>query len=560
MSARGVLLWAMVCSAALLPVRAEVPVDAEQPRDALPKKLDGILEQAIAAGLLNRPGTVDNHAEPISTAPIPAPPAVCTEHPALDFSSLAGIAAYSDLTTPPGKTSPKPIDRARLYIALDMQSEALTALGGQALPDALMLRALAELLEGRRTVDVAVFEARAACAEDGALWRAAAYTLAGDARGRAALNSDLTAYRALPLRLRSRVAGRLVPVLVNAGDTALATKLLSAFTADEIAEAGGLVVAGDVLAFALGDNAAEARLRTHALSGRFQAVAFSALQNRNVSFDPRVHGMIVEQVVMQMGAADGGDGREAELVQLLAPPAEAADYPMLLRLAAQFESRSAGARRAVDSVLAARLADDLAADAPARNLAALNVLAGHAVLETDPPRRLALQTTAIAVAERLRLDHIAEALSQQAALAPEAAAHSADIARRQRAHQTAIDLYAAHPAHPALARSAALSAIAANNPAAMDAAAPHLPLDRESVLALIEADAAAANWLLPEAVYDAARKLSGDADKRRMRRVFALRAEARGDGPGPSSDTGNALPDRIEAARRGLDALALEER
>jgi hypothetical protein len=107
------------------------------------------------------------------------------------------------------------------------------------------------------------------------------------------------------------------------------------------------------------------------------------------------------------------------------------------------------------------------------------------------------------------------------------AAETAELAFRRRDYNTVFALAAKYISDPSLNLLAARSAIRAHAPERLRGYEDRLEIAPDVILALIEDDAAAGDWIVSEWVYTAARMLTGDEHKRRVALVADLRQDAR---------------------------------
>lgn len=113
----------------------------------------------------------------------------------------------------------------------------------------------------------------------------------------------------------------------------------------------------------------------------------------------------------------------------------------------------------------------------------------------------------------------------------------------------------ANPANTPIGLVAALSAIAANDSAEVQKFTSRLTLDDETILTLIEKDAASNRWIVPGNIYQAAGAID-DADKKtRVARVLSLKQVASGNMAAPAPASMAGIPDRLMSARTALESL-----
>jgi hypothetical protein len=116
-------------------------------------------------------------------------------------------------------------------------------------------------------------------------------------------------------------------------------------------------------------------------------------------------------------------------------------------------------------------------------------------------------------------------------------------------------LAAENPSSLQIGLVAALSSIEANDPAQLQSYASRLELNPETILVLIEQDAASGRWIVPQNVYDAAGHISDPAFKPRADRVLALKTAAAGDAAAPEPVNLAGVSGRLMSTRMALESL-----
>ena len=143
------------------------------------------------------------------------------------------------------------------------------------------------------------------------------------------------------------------------------------------------------------------------------------------------------------------------------------------------------------------------------------------------PDRNTLYSLASGRAVQLGFADLASKLSKGVSMTDNVAAERAELAFRRRDYETVFALATKYIGDPSLNLLAARSAIRTHAPERLRVYEDRLEIAPDVILALIEDDAAAGDWIVSEWVYTAARMLTGDAHKRRVALVAELRQAAR---------------------------------
>jgi hypothetical protein len=229
-------------------------------------------------------------------------------------------------------------------------------------------------------------------------------------------------------------------------------------------------------------------------------------------------------------------------------------YVPMMKLAELPSMQSPEARAELTNHLAASLKRDLASDESLRNLAAIEALIKDPGLLEAVPERAALYETATVVAVRLGFGSLGDALADKAEGGEGVAEQRAVLAYRQKQADEVFTLAARYPANQKITLIAARAAIDARDKAKLSVYESRLSLVPETVLALIEQDAAAAHWIVSDKVFQAAAQLTGEEEKGRVDRVLRLKLASP-----PSVASGrvnmSSIPEKLDRSRQSLEQM-----
>lgn len=581
----GILLLALAVPAgqtALAQVAQQVVEPEGDDVSKLPERLETFVNEAIDEGLLTpaRPDAPAGQASPapqgesaagqprqitLPAAPTPSRPApvvlTCHEEDPLDFSAYSEMATYQDFFTwreaqAAAEAPASDAAVARAYLSLGLNEEARLQLKGASDPESEALRRFAGLMEGRKAPDVASMRKLADCHASAGLWHAAALLAARQREGAGLMEVHLPAYRDLPLQLRAEVAMLSVPVLDQMGDEVLVRKLMREFTRDEIAGSSDLVFLKAMLAMEPGGEEAERTLRRYLLTPEHRVLAVSALLMHGAAVEEEYRKALSASLLAQVERLSKEQAVNASLDVMLKDLDETADYPLLRKLAAMPATQTEQTRTLLADHMVRLLRRDLASEARIDQLAALDGLQLGLDLLEGRSEREALIETAVEVAAELGLRQVAETLAAEAESEEAVAYARAALAARVRDYDTLKTLAEAHKGNASVTRLAAVEAIRQGDAETVSKLEPRLELDGETVLAVIEADAATGAWILSENVYAAAREVEDEALQHRISRVLSLR-EGRAARP-PVSSRMSDVPGRLNQIGLSLQSNATE--
>lgn len=561
----------------------EPPADppAAGEAQALSNELDAFVRQALKEGLLAPPGSGKPEAAPSAPKSLRSeraepPPAVpkaqpqpaaldCSGAYPLDFSEFTSLKHYGDLysvRTALGDGAEKGGSQAnaalaRAYMALDLAPEATMAVGRFASGEGVALKYLARLLEQRGAPPSLYFSELAECYPQAGLWHGVSLLAEGDRAGAALVDAHIAAFRELPLQLRDRAAWITIPALDAVGERMLAKKVLMAFSEEEIANSAQLTFTKAVVDLGEKDPSAEEVLGTFLVQSRFEEAALSALIRHKRPVQASVRAILLDEMVTRIELAQKDADVRKDLRFVLEELGRESMYMPMIRLAELPSMQSATARQELATHLAASLERDLAGEDRLRNLAAIEALLHDPGLLDGAPQRAALYASATDAAVRLGFGTLAEALAAKAEGAGGNMGQRALLAYRQKDFDTVFKLAEQAPKDQKVQLIAAKSAIDKGEKARLSLYESRLTLDPQTVLTLIEHDAAGARWMVSAKVMNAAGALKEEDQRRRVDRVVRLRAASSGPAV-PGRPTIASVPGKLNQSRESIRQMTPE--
>jgi hypothetical protein len=572
--------WILVCSLLLAPpgLALKPGPDTEDRRTELSNELGAFVRQAVDEGLLDPVGK--KAAEPITPVPDvaaaevrPAAPELaiaqegpidCTRPYPLDFAAFGELSEYEDIyayreespdTGQTGDGRNPGLTLARAYLSLDLASEALMTVRTSRDQEGIALSQLAALLEGSRTPNIAYFEELTQCYAPAGLWLGIAHLARNDAEGVALVEANLTGFRKLPLQLRDRAATVAIPALESFGNRALAQMLFASFSEDEIANSTQLEFLEAVLNLGAGEPEAEQVVSDFLAQGRFQEQALSALVRNKKPVSSALREILVDDMVNRIELAQQDADVRDDLRFVLDEMSEASMYLPMMKLAELPSMQTPEARAELTRHLAASLKRDLASDDPLRNLAAIEALIKDPGLLDSAPDRASLYETATALSVRLGFGSLGDALAEKAEAGEGVAEQRAVLAYRQKQTDELFTLAARFPENQKITLIAARAAIDKKDTAKLPVYESRLTLDPDTILALIEQDAATGNWIVSGKVYSAASSLTDPEQKRRVERVLRLKQAGATQGAATRVNM-SSVPAKLERTRQSLEQMS----
>lgn len=576
-------VWILLASLLLAPPGLAFKPNPDEPgatarRSELSDELGAFVRQAVNEGLLDPVGTQaaeenkagQGHpdvAEPASAQPQPAPqagPIDCTKPYPLDFRDFDALSNYSDIYAyredspvagEAGNGSNPGLTLARAYLSLDLASEAAMTVKTGRDQDAIALQQLAGLLDGRSAYSADYFAELTDCYPQAGLWLGLALVARHKDAGARLLEANLTGFRQLPLHLRDRAALIAIPALDDLGQRALAQLLFASFSEEEVTNSTQLRFAKAVLGLASGDPEAEQLIGQFLIQARFQEAALSALVRYKRPLNASVRDILFDDMVTRIEMAQQDTDVRNDLRFVLDEMSNSSMYLPMMKLADLPSLQSPEARSELTRHFAASLKRDLASEESLRNLAAIEALIKDPGLLDDAPERAGLYETATTVAVRLGFGSLGDALASKSEGGEGVAEQRAVLAYRQKHLDEVFTLAARYPANQKITLIAARAAIDGRDKVKLSVYESRLSLVPETVLALIEQDAAASHWIVSDKVFDAASQLTDEEHKRRVARVLRLKQA------GPATVASgrvnmSSIPGKLDRSRQSLEQMS----
>jgi hypothetical protein len=559
---------------ALKPSPEASPTDLR--RGALADELGEFVRQAVDGGLLEPVGesTRDQGTEPEPTPK--AGPAVlepptshwekidCSRPYPLDFEAFSSLSNYRDIYAFREETgagdeghprSRAGLTLARAYLSLDLASEAAAIVNSGKDQDVVALHHLAKLLDGRGPQPVDYFAELAGCYPEARLWLGLSMLANHDTTGADLIEASLTDFRKLPLQLRDRAALMAIPELAGAGKGGLAQLLLASFSEEEVASSSQLRFAKAIIQLQTGSPDAEQLIERSLMDGRFQAAALSAVIRRGQPLSPSAREILIEDMTKRIELAQAGSDLKNDLRFVLEEMSNGSMYAPMLKLSDLPVMQSAEARAELTRYFVETLKRDLASEQSLRNLAAIEVMIQNPAALNEATERDALYESAKIIALRLGFGTLADSLATTAVGGEAIAEQRALLAYRQKQTDVVFVLAQSYPENQKIGVTAALAAIDTRSKAKLASLEPRLKLTPETILTLIEQDAATESWIVSDSVFRAAAQLTDEDQKRRVARVLDLKRTVESEVEGGRINM-SSIPARLGASRETLDQIS----
>ena len=562
-------------------------ISGETDIERLPSKLDMFVQDAIDEGLL-RPARPDG--EPQSQAPEQREAAevkptsagqsetaangtqtassdeaatyVCAEDSPFDFSVFRDASDYRDLDTWTGLVAEDPTPSARLvmargWLSLGLATEARGELRGQDNQSARALRELALLFDQRSRPDMSLLEGIAACHADAALWSSIAMLKVSRPEGADLFDQSFSTFQRLPVRLRIEIALIVVPALDRMQRHDAVERVMGGFTPEQIAASSTLQFVQAIQHLAVGDVSAERLIRKAYRSGRFGSTPGAALRRHGFTVAAAFETQLVENFVTRIRTLPEDTPVDETFGVVLDDLNTAIDYEMTLTLADTPAAESEEARARLAAHYETLVDHDLESSDFLSNLKAMDgLLRGGDLLagRDGTDKRLA---RASAIAASLGLKTMSEKLSGRVRNDDALAIAQAELAFQNGDHESLWTLVQDNPDATAVLKIAAIDAIGRGDRNAFSRLSARLPLDEQTALMLIEADAAAGHWIVPDLFYSLAEGSEDEAIQARANTVLTARPV---DAGVPSQIALADVSLRLDRLRQSLNADTTEIR
>lgn len=520
-------------------------VEEGQPTQ-LTSELDQFVRDAIDEGLLTPKGEAETEVEPALEEVLPAgvrrrqaapfPVEVDCDGPyPLDFGEFVRFDRYQQIYTFQENASGMSGDAAGLdgiqlakaYLALGLYSEAGMVLKSTPGPVAAAYRKVASLMENRAEADVDYFRKLSECREEAGVWLGAALLASDQDEGVQTFNENLNGFRKLPFRLRADLTAMVVPQLDKRGERILPVKLLADFTPDQVGEASQLQFVKAIID--LGENRPDADKTVRAFLSEplFQEQALAVLMRHDKPLSDVHEEILLGELMKKFGQTGNDRELAASLQYALQELSGSSHYQPIMELAGMPALQNDAAQTEIRRQFVNGLERDLASDNRLRNLAAINALVSDPGILEVAPERTTLYRSGATLAVRFGLVSLTRVLMKREDADDAVIAELANLEFRRGDYDAVANWAQAYPKNAPLNLLAAESAIRKGDAAALRVYEQRIDLEPETVLALIELDAASNRWLVSDAIYDVAANLADPVQKQRSERVFAMRQAAR---------------------------------
>ena len=411
------------------------------------------------------------------------------------------------------------------YAALNLSSELRTHLrGSNGGHEAAAMGRFIALLDANEAPDMAWFRALADCHSEGEFWLAVAFLLDGNDAGVDALDQRMPQFRRLPIQVRIRLAGLLVPVLNAKGERVLVSKIMADFTTEEVEVSSQLRFAQALINLQRGSAEAEATIQSMASQPRFQELALEGLLRSNVRLDPGKREILLREAQRRINRASSEDQIAASLRFTLREYSAASRYGEMIDLLELTSLQAPFAQTEIRRQLVDTLDRDLGHESALRALAAMDFLLRETDTINGTPGRTSLFEKAVMRAGGLGLLTLAEIIAEESGNDELLLNARVELSLAQRRHEDVLALASQKPDYARIQFAAAHAAIALKQRPALSDVLPRLPNEPTQLVSLLEADAAAGTWYLPQVIYNRAKQTSDDGLRRRVDRVASLKS------------------------------------
>jgi len=521
----------------------------------LANELDQFVRDAISEGLLTPAGSgedepdvepeEDLQAETVQPRKAAAPLAAevdCSAAYPLDFSDFREFDRYQQIYTFQEKTSgsgERPAGEAdfslaKAYLSLGLYSEARMVLKSTPGPEAAAYRTLAATMENRTAADVSYFRELASCNDEAGVWLAVALLANDQDEGARRFEDNLNGFRKLPFRLRADIAALVIPQFDKRNEKILPIKLLADFSEEEMQSAPQLQFAKAIVDLGQNNSEGEKTVRAFLNEPQFQEEALAALMRHEKPLNGLYEEILLGELMKKFGQTGNDRALAASLQFALQELSSSSHYQPIMDLATMPALQNDAAQAEIRRQFVNGLSRDLASDNRLRNLAALNALVSDPGILDAAPEKTEFYRSGAALAVRFGLASLTKELMRRDGADDAVAEQLADL-EFQRGDYGSVATWARtypHSAHMALLAS--MGAIREGDASTLKEFAERIDLDPESVLALIEQDAASGHWMVSTDFYMAAAGLTDSVQKQRAARVFAMRQAARELAAGPA--------------------------
>ena len=541
---------------------------------ALPAALADFIETAVDEGVLRAPTAEDevDGAASIEIADNPAilnephsdtPDIACVEANPLDFQSTVQGGSYDELGQYLDVLSERDTDFSELrgligrYFSLGLFAEAKAALRRYDTYEAHHYRALADMLEHERVDDIDLFTNLAACHEDAKIWEALALIVENNSDGIKNLRDEIAVFRNLPVRLRIESAEIALPALREHGDYLTASKIAATFSPEDQAQSSRLALQIALHEARLsGRNVPQTPDQVLAQAGSIVPTIRSALSGERLASEAETI-LLLDRVSGALHRANN----EREVAVLISfamqEYAKRSDLAGIIDLLSHSRLSDAALQAELSDHLIAMLRSGLASSDPVLILQSTSVLIDQVDLlraDTAYEELLAIATTA---AVDQRNQSIAAVLFNRLGKAEEATVLNANIALRRGDLEEVYRSFDAYPNNEKIVEIATIASVRAGDKDKLLTLLGQFPPGQSLKVRLIEEDALARHWIVPDAIYDSARASGDENVLARISQLDSLRFSQLGREKTPKVTDIYGSMRRASAAQDRLDGKSL---
>ena len=541
---------------------------------ALTNELDQFVREAISEGLLTPAGqgepeieegaaTEEQLPKATEAAALPADVDCAAPNP-LDFAEFREFDRYQQAYTfqqAAPSAGDKPATEAgfalaKAYLALGLYSEAAMVMRATPGAEAAAYRKVAELMENRGSADVDYFRALAKCHDEAGIWLSVALIASDQDEGLRTFNDNLADFRKLPFQLRADITALAVPELDKRDDRILPVKLLADFSEDQITSTPQLEFAQAMVDLSRASPDADRTVRTFLNQPQFQEEALAALMRHEKPLTGVYEEILLGELMKKFGQTGNDRELAASLQFALQELSGSSHYQPIMDLASMPALQNDAAQNEIRRQFVGGISRDLASDNRLRNLAAINALISDPGILTHAAERADLYRSGAALAVRFGLASLTRELIRKDGADDDVVTELAGLEFMREDYAAVATWARTYPDNPHIALFAAQGAIRQGDTASLKEFLEHLDREPETLLALIEQDAALGRWVVPDEIYVAAGRLTDAGQKQRAQRVSAMRRAAQDLAAGPKKIAMTGVPGVLKRAEPSAEPVA----
>lgn len=512
------------------------PADTAGPTAAnsLEERLDRVLDQAFDGGLLQLPKPNDADASVIPESVGEEPVKSCPRPQDLDFGNYSQLTKYEDLTasfdTSTGAGGAR-LNREKVgsFIALGLYAEALADLKALPPEESSYYLEIATLMSGWQNGGVNL-ERISSCDGPGALWGAIDRLRRNDPAAVDILQSELNAYRDLPINLRADVAAMIVPKLIVLNEPVLVEMVLANFSLEEMESHSPLKFVSAAIGVGTRRDGADQALRNYLQNPYYRDDALSVLAAQQKIASGDEHDALIDKIIRDTDPTAGDDSLSERVIFAFEELGVQPSYSKITELASTDSFAASSTRNALKSHALDRLGNDLRGTDFSTRLTALDSLMSLESLINDHDGFASLITLATDVAVNIGLHDLAVVLLDKTDGFQDypRAAELAGMIYVNGGCSTINRISEENGLHAGLAFHAARCAIRTNNAQLFERYSTDISFDDAQLVGLIEQDALSQSQMLTPIYFDAVGGIEDPTLRRRADLVNTLRKARQG--------------------------------